>query len=121
VHGLLCCSPDPLEQLADARKGARPGHVVAPEEIPPECLDLFTLAVERAGTDQPLKELLAALADLHVYVLHADRDAEMLQDFDPALTIDVDRIDQGPVDVEDDCSWHQRVLLGMPNRPLSRA
>jgi hypothetical protein len=65
--------------------------------------------------------LVAALADLHVYVLQADRDAKMLQGFDPALTIDVDRIDQGTVDVEDDCSWHRKALPGMPNRPLSRA
>jgi hypothetical protein len=57
-----------------------------------------------------VQDLVAALTDLDPHILERDINAKILQGFDPAFGVQIDRVDQGPVNIEDDCLGHAIVL-----------
>ena len=101
---LLAIGPYALEQLPYGRKGADLRQVARFEQVAAVGLDLISAAIEFFLGEEDRHELVAALADLRTHVGEGHLMAEMGEGFLPGFRVQVDRVDQGAVDVENDCS-----------------
>ena len=60
----------------------------------------FAASVGLSG--HPVEELIASFADLHSRVLERGLHAKVAERLDPSLGVEIDRVDQGAVDIKED-------------------
>src|ERR1700730_18622702 len=100
----LSVDADAFEELTHGRKAPHLGQIFFLEELAAVGLDLLPTCVDLLLREEHRQELITALADLRAHRREVNRVADMRQCFLPGLGMEVDRINQGAVDVEDDRS-----------------
>jgi hypothetical protein len=92
-----------LEQLAHGGKGFYPVEIAFLEQATATFFQRFAESVDLRLREEDRHELVAALSDLPADIREPELVAEFGKGVDPGLGMDVDRIDERAVDVEDDC------------------
>src|SRR3954469_3465032 len=92
---------DTQEQVADARKGARPTDIVSHEESLADGLDLLSLSLDDLLRQEDRHELVATLANLPAHLIMRHLAIEMAQRLGSGGCVQVHGVDKCPVHVED--------------------
>jgi hypothetical protein len=89
-----------------AREREHAREVLAPKEIVSVRLQRRAEVLDLVGGQEAGQELVGALADLRAQGLERNMFAKGLEAATPGLRVQVDGVDQGPIDVEDDGVGH---------------
>jgi hypothetical protein len=91
---------DPLEQRADTGERSNLGQVLLLEQVRAVRFDHVPFTVDPLLRQEDGHQLVAALADLAADLRRVGLHAEMRERFHPGACVQIDAVEQGPVDVE---------------------
>ena len=119
VRCRLPSASDPLEQLADLRERLHAREILASKEVEPVFLDLLPATLRLLLRQQREQQQVTALADLGADPVEGKVMAEVAQGLFPGFRMEIHRVDQRAVDIEDDRLEHESSChLGVATREV---
>ena len=94
------------QQVGDRGEGTHQRQIFALEALAAPFLHLLAVVALRVGREEVRNQLVAAFADLAPRLLEADVVTELHHGFVPGESVEIDRVEKRPVDVEDGGFWH---------------